>query len=844
VGTSAAGAAVLIVALVGLPGLGPRPFSVPAAALGVALFGAAMFELSFESRRSVHTFNITEVPLLIGMVFTAVPGLLVARGAGQLAYTAGAKRQPVYKVAFNISMSVLDTVVAVEIYYAILGHARPVSRQGWLAAGAAILGCQMVDWLSLALVIGMASGRAAARTVLTSVPASALVSFTNTCLALIAVLVLWTDPLGGILLAGVCVVLGTGYQLHQRLRRRAAVLARVHDFTQALDGHNDMEGVLTATLDNTRDILGAHASELWLRQGSGWLHYTSTDESVQVHTADWPPRLERLALTQGRGILVPRPSKRSETVDRANLEDREAEDAIAVPLQNPELEGVLTVVGRVNTFVTFTADDLHALEAMAAHAGVALHSALLLDKLAREAEEKEYQALHDALTGLPNRTLFATDVEAILALRAATETPQSAAIMLLDLDSFKEVNDTLGHGVGDVVLKVIASRLTAEIGERGVVARLGGDEYAVIVPVDDGDGAMREAEAVKRCVEEPIDEEGLLIEPRTSIGVAMSPENGDDASTLLRLADVAMYSAKEHRVGITLYEAKYDHYSPRRLALAGELRQAIAASELLVTYQPQQDLATGAIMAVEALLRWNHKVHGFIPPDEFIPVAEQTGLIVPLTDYVLTETLNQQVRWARQGLDLEVAVNLSPRVVQDGQLPAIVAQRLSETESDASRLTLELTETGLATDHARVAAILHQLAATGVRISIDDFGTGYSSLSRLSDLPVDEVKIDKSFVFAMANGAPETVVRSVIDLGHNLGLRVVAEGVEDLGTLQRLRQLRCDAVQGYVLSRAVAANVLEAWLADQNVGVPARRVIVPLRPRGATAEAPASPGRA
>ena len=843
-GTSAAGAAVLIVALVGLPGLGPRPFSVPAAALGVALFGAAMFELSFESRRSVHTFNITEVPLLIGMVFTAVPGLLVARGAGQLAYTAGAKRQPVYKVAFNISMSVLDTVVAVEIYYAILGHARPVSRQGWLAAGAAILGCQMVDWLSLALVIGMASGRAAARTVLTSVPASALVSFTNTCLALIAVLVLWTDPLGGILLAGVCVVLGTGYQLHQRLRRRAAVLARVHDFTQALDGHNDMEGVLTATLDNTRDILGAHASELWLRQGSGWLHYTSTDESVQVHTADWPPRLERLALTQGRGILVPRPSKRSETVDRANLEDREAEDAIAVPLQNPELEGVLTVVGRVNTFVTFTADDLHALEAMAAHAGVALHSALLLDKLAREAEEKEYQALHDALTGLPNRTLFATDVEAILALRAATETPQSAAIMLLDLDSFKEVNDTLGHGVGDVVLKVIASRLTAEIGERGVVARLGGDEYAVIVPVDDGDGAMREAEAVKRCVEEPIDEEGLLIEPRTSIGVAMSPENGDDASTLLRLADVAMYSAKEHRVGITLYEAKYDHYSPRRLALAGELRQAIAASELLVTYQPQQDLATGAIMAVEALLRWNHKVHGFIPPDEFIPVAEQTGLIVPLTDYVLTETLNQQVRWARQGLDLEVAVNLSPRVVQDGQLPAIVAQRLSETESDASRLTLELTETGLATDHARVAAILHQLAATGVRISIDDFGTGYSSLSRLSDLPVDEVKIDKSFGFAMANGAPETVVRSVIDLGHNLGLRVVAEGVEDLGTLQRLRQLRCDAVQGYVLSRAVAANVLEAWLADQNVGVPARRVIVPLRPRGATAEAPASPGRA
>jgi len=466
---------------------------------------------------------------------------------------------------------------------------------------------------------------------------------------------------------------------------------------------------------------------------------------------------------------------------------------------------------------------------MAAHAGVALHSAILLDRVAKDAEEKEYQSLHDALTGLPNRTMFSNEVEAALAQRANEDAPQAVAVMLLDLDSFKEVNDTLGHGVGDVVLKVLAARLSAEVGERGTVARLGGDEYAVIVPVDDHDHAVREAEQVKACIEEPIDEEGLLIEPRTSVGVAISPDHGDDVATLLRLADVAMYSAKEHHTGVTVNEAKYDHYSPRRLTLAGELRQAIAASELLVTYQPQQDLASGAITAVEALVRWNHRVHGFIPPDEFIPVAEQTGLIVPLTDYVLTETLAQQVRWQRQGLDLEVSVNLSPRVVQDAGLPTLVRQRLDETGADPSRLTLELTETGLVSDHARVAAILHQLAAMGVQVSIDDFGTGYSSLSRLSDLPVNEVKIDKSFVFAMANGAPETVVRSIIDLGHNLGLRVVAEGVEDLGTLQRLRQLRCHAVQGYVLSRAVPANVLEAWLADQEVGTPSERVIVPLR---------------
>jgi diguanylate cyclase (GGDEF)-like protein len=608
-----------------------------------------------------------------------------------------------------------------------------------------------------------------------------------------------------------------------------AFLRRIHAFTQTLDPYLGVDGVVTATLTGARELLRSRTSELWLKQGSGWLAYVCTQDGVvDVRTPQGPDRLERLALSSGGGVLVPRSSKRSRRAQDPNLGDRAA-DAISVPLTRPELEGALTVLDQRDPRTTFTAEDLKALTSMAAHAGAALASALLLEKLACEAEEKEYQALHDTLTGLPNRMLFATNVEAVLALRGGSDALQSTAVMLLDLDSFKEVNDTLGHGVGDVVLKVIASRLIAEIGDRGVVARLGGDEYAVIVPVDDGKQALREAEAIKRCVEEPIDEEGLLIEPRASIGVAMSPEHGDDASTLLRVADVAMYSAKEHRSGITFYEAKYDHYSPRRLTLAGELRRAIAGSELLVTYQPQQDLTTGAITAVEALLRWNHRVHGFIPPDEFIPVAEQTGLIVPLTDYVLTETLNQQNRWARQGLHLEVAVNLSSRVVQDGQLPSIVAQRIAETDGDARRLTLELTETGLVTDHARVAATLHQLAAMGARISIDNFGTGYSSLSRLSDLPVNEVKIDRSFVLAMANGAPESVMRSMIDLGHNLGLRVVAEGVEELGTLERLRQLHCDAVQGHVLSRAVAANALEAWLADQDAIAPAERVIVPLR---------------
>jgi len=805
-----------------------RPFALPAAVLAVAFFAAEAFQFWFEGRRDVHSINILEVPQLVGIVFTPAWQVLFARFLAGSAFRLGARRNPPYRAFLNVSMGVLDTLVPIDVYYAVLGSARPVSRLGWIAAFVAILAGMGVGVLCLSAVFAITGGREAVRNHLASVPIAGAISFANTCIALIAVLVLWADPLGGALLAAVCLILGMGYQAHQRLRRRSEILGRIHDFTQALDGQTAMDGLLRATLDNAREILGARTSELWIKQGQIWLHYTATDDDFGVETAERPARLELIALTEGHAVRIRRPSKR--TQHRAvELNGRSGDDAIAVPLQNPELEGALTVLNRVNPSLTFTPDDMNALESMAAHAGVALHSAFLLDRVARDADEKEYQALHDGLTGLPNRTLFATEVDAAVALRSADHSAPAVAVVLADLDSFKEINDTLGHGVGDAVLKVIASRLSAEVGERGMVARLGGDEYAVILPVDDRDHAVREAEAVKACIELPIDEEGLLIEPRTSIGVAMSPDNGDDSATLLRLADVAMYWAKEHHLGVTAYDVKYDHYSPRRLTLAGELRQAIAAGELLVTYQPQQDLNSGAITAVEALLRWNHKVHGFIPPDEFIPVAEQTGLIVPLTDYVLTQALTQQVRWQRQGLDLEVSVNLASRSVQDSQLPALVAQRLRETGADAGRLTLELTETGLITDHARVAAILHQLAAMGVRVSIDDFGTGYSSLSRLSDLPVHEVKIDKSFVFAMANGAPETVVRSIIDLGHNLGLRVVAEGVEDLGTLQRLRQLRCHAVQGYVLSRAVAANVLEAWLVDQDVGLPEQRVIVPLR---------------
>ena len=801
------------------------PFALPWFLLAMAWVVAEVIPVRFTFHRQGHTVNLAEVPLLVGLVFCSPAGVLGSKILASALVAAVYHRQPVYKLMLNVGSDALSTVLAVRLYYWALAGASPISRRGWLAALLAVAAMNVVSHLCILTAITLADrfpDRADLRALQLT---TALVTIVNSCLGLVTICVLWIDSLGGVFLAALTVVLGLGYRAHQRLRVRQSVLERIHDFTQAVDGHLDVQSLVGATLGACRDTMGVDGAELVIRQGAGWTRYRVDDDGLHADSAPAPAPLERAAIDDAKAILVPR-SRRPAEATRLGLGARGIVDAIAVTLPGADLEAVLTVTNRQDPKEGFGPVDVRAFTSMASHTAVALQSALLLDRLHREVEEKEYQALHDALTGLPNRTMFAARVEEFL----ADPSVGSAAVMLLDLDAFKEVNDTLGHKVGDTVLKSTALRLLGEVRNRGTVARLGGDEFAIIVPAADEVAAVQAAEAVKRAIEQPIEEDALLIEVRASVGVALTSVHGSDVATLLRLADVAMYAAKESHAGVTLYETRHDHYSPRRLTLAGELRQAMAARQLTIAYQPQLDLETNRVDTVEALVRWSHPRHGMIPPDEFIPVAEQTGLIVPLTDYVLTESLVQQARWARRGYDLVVAVNLSPRVVGDGNLPRLVAQRLAATGVKPDRLTLELTETGLVTDPARVASVLHRLAEMGVRTSIDDFGTGYSSLSRLSDLPVAEVKIDKSFVFAMAGGSGETLVRSIVDLGHNLNLRVVAEGVEDPVTIERLRQLRCNAVQGFHLSRALPAPAFEAWLEERgDVAVATSAIILPLR---------------
>jgi diguanylate cyclase len=432
--------------------------------------------------------------------------------------------------------------------------------------------------------------------------------------------------------------------------------------------------------------------------------------------------------------------------------------------------------------------------------------------LRRQAELNEYQALHDSLTGLPNRVLFRDRVAQ--ALRACERAGGRVAVLVIDLDRFKEVNDTLGHHSGDALLAELGARLTDSLRGSDTIARLGGDEFAVLLPGhSDPLGIPHVMERIRQVVEAPILVQDLPLGIEASVGVAFYPDHGSDVDGLLRHADIAMYQAKAAHSFYAFYDAADDSNTPARLTLIAELRRAIDNRELVLHFQPKASLRSGEVSSVEALVRWEHPERGLIFPDAFIPAVHHTGLIRPLTLHVIDEALGQCRRWQEGGLFLSVSVNLSMRNLVDLAFPDHVAALLREHDLEARWLELEITESTMLANTSRTKQVLDRLSAMGVRLSLDDFGTGYSSLSYLKRLPLDELKIDRSFVMNMLENEDDAViVRSTIDLGRNLGLDVVAEGVETEETWGHLRRLGCDEAQGYYLTRPVPAEELERWL--------------------------------
>ncbi len=440
-------------------------------------------------------------------------------------------------------------------------------------------------------------------------------------------------------------------------------------------------------------------------------------------------------------------------------------------------------------------------------------------ELVEQANRLEHQALHDALTSLPNRVLLRDRVEA--AIKKARREGSRFSLMIMDLDHFKEVNDTLGHPIGDMVLQLTAAKLRHRLRDCDTVARLGGDEFAVLIFTDDVEAAQHVAQKIREALERPLRIDELTLRVGGSIGIATYPSDGEDFETLLRRADVAMYTAKREGTGYALYEKARDPNSANLLSLTGELRDAIDGENLALYYQPKFRLTDKKIVGAEALIRWNHPSRGMVMPNDFIPLAEKSGLIEPLTNWVLKTAMKQTEAWEKMGMDVPLAVNISAKNLQMQSFPDTLAGLFKDSKIKRQNFVLELTESALLVDPNQAIKVLEQFDRVGVRLSIDDFGTGYSSLAYLKRLPVRELKIDRVFVRDMVSNRNDlAIVTATIQMAHGLDLSVVAEGIEDEPTLGMLTELGCDVGQGYFFSTPLTSVQFEEfWRSAQHTGI-------------------------
>jgi len=772
-------------------------------ALLAALFAVTEgFTVHVRVRRGAHGINLSEFPMVLGLLVFDPAAVIVARalagGAGLLVL----RRQRGGKLAFNVALLAAQASVAVLVFRAIAPHAIGATTEGlgvldWLAAYAAMIAADAVAAVLLTAVIALHDDPGEWRRLPAALSSVWMVAVTTT-IALVSFSATVQAGWALALVALVGVVLFFAYRAYIQLGNGNAEVEQLYGFTRALDGARAVDDLVAVVLDLLRDLLRAEVAELVVPEAGGVRHVRLTGPSgattSEVRRTGDPWMAPAL---QGTAVL---------------REPGTAGDGMAVPVMLGEEPAALLVTGSLSDAGEFTGARLRLFQALANHAGAALGRAVLVDRLRREAAEKQHLSLHDQLTGLPNRRYFHELLEPALAAARAGGT--GVAVILLDLDRFKEINDALGHDTGDALLREVGERLRVHLNGHGVVARLGGDEFAVWLPTGGStDAAVAAAAELEEVLERAIQMVPVTLTPRSSIGVAAAPLHGDDPQTLLRHADVAMYAAKENHAGPRLYDPALDVNSPQRLALIADLRAAVERRDLVLAFQPKVDPCTGRVIGAEALTRWHHPTRGMIPPDQFIPLAEHSGLIRPLTLHVLELALRRRSAWARAGHDLTVAVNLSPNSLLDAGLPETVARLLAQTGNPPHALTLEITESTILADPAGSLATLERLHALGVKLSIDDFGTGYSSLGRLRELPIHEVKIDKSFVLRSANDHRDrAVVRSAVQLGHALDLTVVAEGVEDSDTYAYLAREGCDAVQGYYLSKPLPPDEFLDWL--------------------------------
>jgi diguanylate cyclase (GGDEF)-like protein len=771
-----------------------------------ALGGVVVFHLEF--RDEAHTFTLSELPLVLAL-FTVSPFVLIAaRLLGEGLSLVFDRAQTARKALFNAGVVTSECVAALLVFHSVFGAPTLVSPQGWIAALVAVSAAELVTHAAVATVIRWHGGHHSYASLGFAASASILA---NGSLGITAALLFTVHPAALLLIAVIAAIFHLLYAGYARVQARYASLQVLYDFTEILNGSSGADEVVAAMLQYARRSLRADFAELLLFPAHGGIlrHRLQGDRPLQHAPVGEDEALVRALEAWETTLLQPRGVR---TVASPYLDTLGVEDGVIVRLPLDDAVGVLTVGGRLTDVSTFDGDDARLFETLASHAGMALEKGQLIEKLQTEADRRMHQALHDELTGLPNRSQFRERAGALLRGRRSSDS--KVAVLLMDLDNFKEVNDTLGHQTGDELLQEVARRLRELTRADDIAARLGGDEFALLLTEVDGqEQALAAAHRLIEGLRAPVQLRGIDLEITCSVGVAVSPDHGTDVTQLLQRADVAMYDAKSSLAGARCYDQDVDQYSPRRLQLVADLRKAIDNQELDVHYQPKACLRTRRILGVEALVRWQHAEHGAVYPDEFIPVAEHTGLITSLTWVVLSKTLAQWRVWHEMGIELDVSVNVAARSLLESSFAAQVGELLEQHDVPARRLMLEITESSIMSDTARAADSLQELSALGVQLSVDDFGTGYSSLAYLQRLPVQELKVDRSFVFNVdTDSNDQAIVRSVVELGHSLGLSVVAEGVENQLAWNRLVSLGCDVAQGYFLSRPIPGEDMTRWL--------------------------------
>jgi len=785
---------------------------IPLLAAAFALAEATVFH--FEFRREAMSFGLSEVPLAFALLYLPPTQAIAARLVGSMLVLALQGRRKSYKLFFNASLFVFETALAYHVVSAITRNWSDSTLVLVVALVPATALTTLVGSLCVSTVISLIEGGLRERIVSELrvlgwlAPMNALVAASAAATSLVSG---WLVLLSLVPLVAVWGLMRSFGLLGQRLRD----LEDLHGFVGLVGNSLDLDEVI--------GVAGAQVSQLLRVRHAAVLVFSPEQplrNDVGPPLPDLPTSVDDPRWADVLGARRAQMLRSPECTVMGLPSLATLGNVLCAPVRDGDsVVGLIVVAGREGAADRLTPDDALRLQALADQIAPNLRKALLHHRI-------EFEARHDALTGLPNRSSFERIVDHALQHQPLAP-DEFAVVMLMDLDRFKEVNDTLGHHAGDAVLNDFARRLSGLLGPGEVLARLAGDEFALLTfRTLEGTHAM--AAKLLDEARQPFVIDGLDVVVTMSIGVAPAVHEVREASSLLRQADIAMYTAKNRHSGYELYSDTIDRRTPARLSMLGDLRNALEGSALQVFLQPKLDLASGVVIGVEALARWSHPRRGWVAPEDFVPVAEETGLIKQLTDQVLEASVAQLRQLRGLGHHLGLAVNLSTHDLLDELLPERVMRHLDRHEVDPTLLTLEITESSLLIDAPRARTTIERLNQFGVRLSVDDFGTGYSSLSYLRHLPVSELKIDRSFVAnVLFDEQDEVIVRSIIDLGHNLGMQVVAEGVETDEVLNRLRGFACDVAQGFGICRPVPLDSFVAWLSSTQH--PSRRRD-PLRP--------------